>query len=339
MSIAVPEIVGLFPVLDRTIGGVQSSGRLAYAALNQIDSSTNHLFFDPSEESKAEMAAKALKFGQKAPNILVWHLHLLKVTPLLRGTRRTILFLHGVEAWKRLGWMMNVLVRNTSLVLTNSDFTWNRFVELNPALVAIPRKTVHLGLGTPLVGEVPHTSEAAVVMVGRMDRGENYKGHREIIEAWPIVRRRITNAKLWIIGGGSGLPGLKDLARQVASEEAIVFWGEVSDDKRDSLIAQSRCLALPSRGEGFGLVYLEAMRLGRPCLVSNYDAGREVVSPPEAGLAVDPANREEIADAIVRLITPGGEWNRWSQQARARYENNFTAAHFRKRLVDALCEA
>src|SRR6185369_351165 len=97
--------------------------------------------------------------------------------------------------------------------------------------------------------------------------------------------------------------------------------------------------ALPiCRSEGFGLVYLEAMRAGRPCLVSTLDAGREVVNPPEAGLAADPADRQALAAALCRLITPGAEWDRWSEQARLRYEGQFTARHFQERLVKAVFE-
>jgi glycosyltransferase involved in cell wall biosynthesis len=93
---------------------------------------------------------------------------------------------------------------------------------------------------------------------------------------------------------------------------------------------------MPSRGEGFGLVYLEAMRLGRPCLVSNCDAGREVVNPPEAGLAVDPADASSLADGVCRLLADGPEWHRLSQAARRRYEREFTAEHFQRRLIAAL---
>src|SRR5205807_1336757 len=105
---------------------------------------------------------------------------------------------------------------------------------------------------------------------------------------------------------------------------------------KEGLLQSCRCLALPSRGEGFGLVYLEAMRVGRPSLVSNLDAGREVINPPEAGLAIDPDNQQELTTALCRLLTDGQEWDRWSRQARERYENNFTTAHFQNRLMTAL---
>jgi glycosyltransferase involved in cell wall biosynthesis len=93
---------------------------------------------------------------------------------------------------------------------------------------------------------------------------------------------------------------------------------------------------MPSRAEGFGLVYLEAMRLGRPCLVSNADAGREVVNPPEAGLSVDAEDAGALADSICRLIAQDREWDLWSTRARARYEANFTVQHFQHRLRAAV---
>jgi phosphatidylinositol alpha-1,6-mannosyltransferase len=173
-------------------------------------------------------------------------------------------------------------------------------------------------------------------MLGRMARVEDYKGHREIIEAWPSVLQVRPDAKLFMVGEGDLRSELEALVRARGISESVRFWGRVSDAQKEELLLRSRCLALPSRGEGFGLVYLEAMRLGRPCLVSTLDAGREVVNPPEAGLAADPNNPEELASALCRLLSEGDQWGRWSLQARRRYEENYTAKHFRERLVAAL---
>ena len=116
----------------------------------------------------------------------------------------------------------------------------------------------------------------------------------------------------------------------------VRFLGRVSEADKQDLLRRCRCLAMPSRGEGFGLVYLEAMRLGRPCLVSNCDAGGEVVRPPEAGLAVDPADGDALANALVRLLGAGDEWQRWSAAGRRLYETYFTAQHYQERLVRTL---
>ncbi|MEX2282083.1 MAG: hypothetical protein WEE89_06345, partial [Gemmatimonadota bacterium] len=64
--------------------------------------------------------------------------------------------------------------------------------------------------------------------------------------------------------------------------------------------------------------------------------GREVVNPPECGLAVDSAATGDLADAIVRLISPGVEWDNWSHNSLKRYTDRYTATAFQRRLVRAL---
>ena len=159
-----------------------------------------------------------------------------------------------------------------------------------------------------------------------------------MIAAWPAVIQNIPDAELWIVGDGSLRPDLESLAQQSSVRDRIHFFGRVSPEKKEELLGQCRCLALPSRGEGFGLVYLEAMRVGRPCLVSTADSGREVVDPPAAGLAANQDRAEELVQATCRLLTPGPEWEEFSIQARRRYDSRFTAAAFRQRLQQALVE-
>jgi phosphatidylinositol alpha-1,6-mannosyltransferase len=175
----------------------------------------------------------------------------------------------------------------------------------------------------------------AAVIVGRLEARESYKGHRELIEVWPLVRQKVPAAELWVIGDGSLRPAMERLAESVCPG-AVTFLGFLSEADKEQRLRQARCLVMPSRGEGFGLVYIEAMRVGTPCLVGTQDAGCEVVAPPEAGIAVDAAARGELVAGVVRLLTPGDEWDRWSAQARRRYESNFTARHFKQRLLDCL---
>jgi phosphatidylinositol alpha-1,6-mannosyltransferase len=175
-------------------------------------------------------------------------------------------------------------------------------------------------------------------MISRLVRSEDYKGHREVIDAWPHVAERVLGAELWIVGDGDLRADLETMVRHRGMTGHVRFLGALPDAARDETLVRSRCLLMPSRGEGFGLAYLEAMRVGRPCLVSTLDAGREVINPPEAGLAVDPTNRRRVADAVSRLLTFGEEWEGWSIRARRRYEERFTALHFEQRLVTALSE-
>jgi phosphatidylinositol alpha-1,6-mannosyltransferase len=143
-----------------------------------------------------------------------------------------------------------------------------------------------------------------------------------------MVLRSGKEAELWIVGGGDAAGDLKGLAVRLGVERQVRFFGAVGEGEKQSLLRSARCLVLPSRGEGFGLAYLEAMRIGRPCLTGTKDAGKEVVNPPEAGLA----------EAVARLLSPGREWQDWSVRAKNRYESAYTMAHFQKRLLSAVFE-
>jgi phosphatidylinositol alpha-1,6-mannosyltransferase len=173
-------------------------------------------------------------------------------------------------------------------------------------------------------------------MISRLARSEDYKGHREIIGVWPAVREKIPDAELTIVGDGDLRPDLEKLVAEKRVGNCVHFVGQVSEEEKEKVLQQGSCFLMPSRGEGFGLVYLEAMRLGKPCLVSNADAGREVVNPPEAGLSADPKDPASLANAICELLRPTNHDEARANAVRRRYEMNFTAELFQRRLSHAL---
>lgn len=341
---------------EKYYGGVQLTARLAVAALEKAGLERDRDAADVKvlcygtacgrsrnyadricANSKHGAIGNALKLRRWADRTVFWHVDLLKLLPFLGMKRQPkYLFLHGVECWRPMTGLTARLMDKVDVFLTNSEFTWQRFAEINPRWKNAAHRVTQLGVGVPdrgidLPGQIP-----AAVMIGRMDAGEGYKGHRELIEAWPRVMDRLADAELWIVGGGDGAEQLQQLSASGPAAARIRFTGVVSDDEKQSLLRQARCMVLPSRGEGFGLVYLEAMRLGRPCLASIHDAGREVVCPPQAGLAVEPRDAESLAAALVQLLTPGPGWQQLSASARMRYESGFTAAHFQQRLREAV---
>jgi phosphatidylinositol alpha-1,6-mannosyltransferase len=268
---------------------------------------------------------------------LVTHVGLIKLLPFLRSRpRHVVAFLNGVEVWQRLDWMTRRALRRVDLFLSISQYTWERFVAANPEFSSVRHEVLYLGMGDVAESVPAAENPPAALILGRMSRTEDYKGHRQLIAAWPRVCERVPGARLWVAGTGDLQPDLEALARQAGVDNLVTFFGRVSEEQKQKLLASSRCLVMPSRGEGFGLVYLEAMRLGRPCLVGNQDAGREVVNPPEAGLAVDPDDAAALTDAVTQLLTPGSWWDEWSRAARRRYESNFTAGHFQRRLLERL---
>jgi glycosyltransferase involved in cell wall biosynthesis len=349
------EVLGLFPYFGpETVGGIQASARIAWSAVaawanggasiigyanggvSPTTLETNQRMLIVGSRGEAIRKVVTRKWPQHL--VFVWHLNLLKLLPFLRLSQpRVIVMLLGIEAWKEHKGLTARQLDRVDLFLSISSHTWLKFVECNRRYEQKPHRKVLLGIGKPIKGSTPRPAQPPIALiVSRLLQSEDYKGHRELIDAWPLVLRNNRAAELWIAGDGDLRPKLENWVRSLRLQNSIKFFGQVSEQKKQELLTQSRCLVMPSRREGFGLVYLEAMRLGRPCLVSTLDAGREVVNPPEGGLAVNPADRQAVADAVSRLISTGDEWERWSEQARRRYESNFTAAHFQRRLLAAL---
>jgi phosphatidyl-myo-inositol dimannoside synthase len=351
-----PRLLCVFPGMSGGSGGIQLSGQIAWRGLTDYLRSRHEraelfvfgeLAADDASRGGAAVAVvrrkwqapwSALSRRWQAPVVCFWHVGLLRLLPFLRMPRaRVVLILNGIEVWRPFGFWMRRLLRRVDLFVSISRYTWTQFLRWHPELADRPHQVVYLGLDAPLTEPPPPPAPPpAALILGRMMRSEDYKGHRELISVWPRVRQRWPDAELWIAGSGDLQPDLEQLAKQQGVAGHVRFLGRVSEADKQALLQRCRCLAMPSRGEGFGLVYLEAMRLGRPCLVSDSDAGCEVVQPPEAGLAVHPADADVLTDALVRLLSPGDEWQRWSENGRRRYEAHFTARQYQERLVRAL---
>lgn len=357
-SAAPRDLLGIFPAFGAgLLGGIEASAVPAWQAAQQFATANGmgaHLLcygrtpenaheFEHSVFAASQTAAlrAAVSSPAKPAIVLVWHLGLLKLLPpLLRFRPKVLLYLHGIEAWRPLDPLTRYLFRFVSTFLTNSRYTWERFLQHQPGLARRQHRVVPLGLGEPVREAVPApAAPPQMLMLSRLSASEDYKGHREMIAAWEQVRQQLPTARLVIAGDGTLRPTLEALVSQHALPDAVHFAGRITEREKHQLLRDSCALAMPSRNEGFGLVYLEAMRLGRSCLVSTEDAGREVVNPPEAGLAADLSDPAALAQACVRLLSPGAEWEAWSMAAQRRYEQQFTAAHFQARLRAAFEQA
>jgi phosphatidylinositol alpha-1,6-mannosyltransferase len=333
------DLLALFPSFESPVfGGVQASGREAWKSITEYSSVSSDAFYYEPGKGRIATACAAVRRRVTANTILVWHCGLLRLVPLIAPRReRLVVFLHGIEAWKEQDYLTTLLMRRANLFLTNSDHTWRRFADVYPQCAAVPHATVHLGTGERLGAfQCPADGPPAALMIGRLSSTENYKGHREMIQIWPRVLEHIPGARLWIVGEGDLRPQLEQMTLSLGLSHHVRFFGAVPDAQKEDLLRESRAMLLPSAGEGFGLVYLEAMRMGRPCLVSTLDAGKEVVNPPEAGLAVDLKDPAQTLHSVLQLLTPGGNWDGMSARARQRYEARFTASHFGRRFTSAL---
>jgi phosphatidylinositol alpha-1,6-mannosyltransferase len=177
---------------------------------------------------------------------------------------------------------------------------------------------------------------------------ERYKGHDVVLRALPSVVAKIPNLTYVIVGGGDDRLRLERLAQELGLNEHVIFTGEVTESELAALYHRSEVFLLPARtvideynpkGEGFGIVFLEAMAFGKPVIGPNYGAPAELIRHGECGLLVDPEDPAAVADALIHLLNApkeaksmGESASRWVRQA---YSFNSLCRRLGELLVDS----
>jgi glycosyltransferase involved in cell wall biosynthesis len=125
------------------------------------------------------------------------------------------------------------------------------------------------------------------------------KGHIVLLRAFAEARKRLPNLELEIAGRGPLEPALKALAAELGIQDSVTFLGHVSPIQ--SAIERAAVVVVPSMGEGFGMVALEAMERARPVIAANIGGLGELVRDGETGVLVPAGEAEPLAEAIVRV--------------------------------------
>jgi phosphatidylinositol alpha-1,6-mannosyltransferase len=252
-------------------------------------------------------------------------------------------FLHDVEAWQTQPPARRGVLDGAFLRLANSSYTARRIADANPAIGDV--------VVCPLALAQEWTSRASVearrdppsrpraLIVGRMIASERYKGHDQLLDAWPYVVARVPTAMLTCVGEGDDVDRLRSKARALGIDRAVEFTGFVSDDERWRLYREASVFAMPSRREGFGLVYLEAMAAGLPCVGSVHDAASEVIVDGETGWLVDQGDMDGIVNRLVQLLSDEPIRTAMGEAGRRRFLAQFTFDAFQSRLAAALAAA
>jgi glycosyltransferase involved in cell wall biosynthesis len=125
------------------------------------------------------------------------------------------------------------------------------------------------------------------------------KGHIVLMRAFAEAKLELPELELEIAGRGPLEPALKALARELGIIDSVRFLGQVSPIQ--SAIERAAVVVVPSMGEGFGMVALEAMERARPVIAAAIGGLGELVRDGETGVLVPAGEAEPLRDAIVKL--------------------------------------
>jgi phosphatidyl-myo-inositol dimannoside synthase len=330
------KILGLFPEL-LGVGGVQEAGRLTALAVARIAGRREWRaeflsLNDPAGEHavetdqgtipvrgfgrrKAQFVQAAIARARDGARIAIaGHPNLALPAACAKFLAPNLQFVamsHGVEVWKRLPMVRRRALAAADLALAPSRDTAAKLV----AIQSVPEKKVRR-LAWPLNPSFLRLAEApqelrlprpfptgrVILTVGRWDTAERYKGADQLIQATAQLRSIHSDLQLLVVGSGSDVPRLQELARQLEVTARVHFRQGLSREELAACYFRSDIFALPSTGEGFGIVYLEAMAFAKPVVGAACGGSTDLIEDGTNGLLVAPRDTAALAAALERLL-------------------------------------
>ncbi|MHB8413178.1 MAG: glycosyltransferase family 4 protein [Candidatus Acidiferrales bacterium] len=330
-------IVGLFPALA-SAGGVQTAGRQTAAALSSIAKERGcACAFLSLNDAKGDREATcgSLRFpfrgfGRNKPQFVLAALRLARTDPsvifaahpnlapiaaamkLLARKAQVIIGTHGIEVWQPLPALRGKALHRADLVIAPSFDTVRKLLDVQGLSEANVRR-----LPWPVDSEILELAESretfprpdgfpdgrVVLTVGRWAANERYKGADILIQAAAELAGEFSDLNLVLVGSGDDLPRLKQLALESGAQRHIQFLTNLSRAELAFCYDSAEIFALPSTGEGFGLVFLEAMAFRKPTIGTALGGIPDIVEDGVTGVLVDPKNPSSLFGALRALLS------------------------------------
>lgn len=369
-------LIGLFPELDAP-GGVQRAGRHIAAVLSEFaagrgmdcrllslnDSPELHrmsaggreFVFTGCERGKARFTVTALRAARRHAKLVVAaHPNLGPVVQAMHITAprlKSIICTHGIEVWEPLSGLRRRALRGAGLVLAPSRDTADQVASQQQ----VPRNRIRvlpwaldpefeaLLAGASKTAVPPNFPAGRVILtVGRWLANERYKGMDTLITALPRLLAHRSDVQLVAVGEGDDRAWLEDLAEQNGVRRHVHFLSGLSYAELAACYSACEIFALPSRGEGFGMVYLEAMACGKPVIGGGHGGAPEVIDDGKTGYLVQHGDAGQLATSLETLLTDPELGHEMGARGRERVEREFRFNVFAKslkKILRDLCES
>jgi glycosyltransferase involved in cell wall biosynthesis len=313
------------PVTGRSVGAAPAScRRVAYAAL---------------------LAANTLRL--RPDLVIITHLHFAPIAHWLQRWHRFRYWVvaHGIESWGGLTGTQRRALQRAEKILPVSHHTAKRLrAALGPASPPMERlpNMVDETVFTP-GPKPPHLlrryglseDDRILLTVARLDPRQRYKGYDRVLDVFARVRRDVPRLRYILAGRGADSTRVRRRVQELGLQDAVNLTGFVPGrDLRDHY-RLCDLFVMPSKAEGFGIVFLEALACGRRVVAGNADGSVEPLLHGKLGTLVDPHDPDALAETLTTLLrtTPNLDEIEFLRRTTI---DHFGAKAFRHRLRELL---
>lgn len=360
--------MGVFPELSG-IGGIQQVSRQMAAVLAEtarernlpcelisLNDARGRGYFQQGPHThefigfarnKASLFLHLLRVAPRVNCMFFGHVNLAPLAWLLQRLRPGIRYwivAHGVEVWQPLPLFRRLALRRAQGIFSVSTYTTAQMVStqgLNSAKVLLLRPALEPAfVQAACDANVPALPAHGrfLLTVGRLVSSEPGKGVESVIRVLPDLLKAVPDLSYVIVGDGDLRPGLEKLAHESPARDHILFLGKLTVEQLKHCYFKCDIFVMPSRQEGFGIVFLEAMALGKPVVAACVGGTPEIVKNGITGFLVRPGDLEGLALRLTQLLQDEALRIGMGEAGRKHVEEHYSFELYRKKLMKVLNE-
>jgi len=222
------------------------------------------------------------------------------------------ILVYGVDAWNVHNPIKKQALQAAEKIISISGYTSDRLLKeqnLNPDKISL--LPVTFDTSRFQIAPKPEyllerygldSNQPVILTVTRLCQTDGYKGYDKIIQALPQIRQQIPNIQYVLVGKGDDRPRIEQLVESLNLQTCVTLAGFVPDQELSDYYNLCDVFAMPSKGEGFGIVYLEALACGKPTLGGNQDGAIDALCHGELGALVNPDDVDAIAQTLTQIL-------------------------------------
>jgi glycosyltransferase involved in cell wall biosynthesis len=244
---------------------------------------------------------------------------------------------YGIEVWQPLKRSQRMALLRADVVLAISDYTKeevSRHNNIPPEKITVFPCTLDPYWKESVPVAESESTPPMILSVARMKKEDRYKGIDNVIRSLPNVVRSVGPVEYTVVGQGDDVPRLKALAAGLGVSRYVKFMGGMSDAELRDLYQHCSLFVMPSKKEGFGIVFLEAMAYGKPVIGGAHGGAPSVVKDGETGLLVESSDVGAIGNFIIRLLADKKMRHDFGEAGHRRLLGEFTFEKFERNLSE-----
>ncbi|MGR3278808.1 glycosyltransferase family 4 protein [Acaryochloris marina NIES-2412] len=281
----------------------------------EIPDKVNYSVGGANSKIKYILNALFIIFSKSSCKLVVCgHINLLPIAYFASIVNRSplLLIIHGIEVWNPSSKKFsNFIIQYLDGVISVSSLNIDRFsswANVSNAKKFILPNSIDCEIFFPgkrsinLINKYHIKNKIILLSMGRLVSEERFKGFDEVLEVLPDLIAIYPNIVYLIAGDGPDRTRLENKVKSLNLDDYVIFLGWIYDDLKVEYLRLADAFLMPSRGEGFGIVLLEAMACGIPVLGSKLDGTSEALLMGELGILVDPTNCNDVKSGILLTL-------------------------------------